>query len=354
MARNRLSITFKAIAMALVSSVFFSTPCLLALPQPFHQHSLRKRQKAAILQSDKIGLGLHTKVSSGNHSRKIHRMTANEKHITSKLVDAGKNADWPNVERIYKLYTGQATPVHTAAMVAAYRCARYEEGSAMFARMENCNALMDHAVYTIALKLFGKLRRQDAIDKLWAEDANVVNEVLCAGRINAAAEQGDIDEAVGVIDLMYARRIEVDLGHFSSAINACKHADKPSHSSALFLLEKMLEGGMTPNIVTYCSLAAAHRCAPLENLKHIRAMMAKQQLRADNVFVEIYLTSLFRKHLSAEWATVEEVVRDLKGFSKHCVLEGADVISEAKANRVKLSLLVRKIECALPQLIHDW
>eukprot|EP00930_Biecheleria_cincta_P044338 TRINITY_DN30454_c0_g1_i2.p2 TRINITY_DN30454_c0_g1~~TRINITY_DN30454_c0_g1_i2.p2 ORF type:complete len:155 (+),score=23.94 TRINITY_DN30454_c0_g1_i2:652-1116(+) len=152
---------------------------------------------------------------------------------------------------------------------------------------------------------------------------------------------------------MYARRLEADGAHFNSALNACKNAEKPSYSAALFLLEKIVEVSMTPTSVTYNTLAGAHSGAPLDRLKHVRTLMAKQGVQANNIFVEIYLTSLIRKAKTEEWNSVQEVVEALKHFNKSHLLEAVDVITEAKTNRVKLSGLVRKIDRALKHLSLD-
>ena len=102
--------------------------------------------------------------------------------------------------------------------------------------------------YTISIKLLGKLTQVDEVERLWGElvELDCVGPVEAQARIDAAADNGDIQGAAQILNFMGRKRIELDVVHFTSAINACANSHHP--------FETMLAKGIVPDVVTYGSL----------------------------------------------------------------------------------------------------
>ena len=158
--------------------------------------------------------------------------------LLSRLSEAGKKGQWSSVKQMFGKYAGCSIPVYNAAMQAAYRCGQYKEGGRIFNSLRGLpNMIPTPVTLHLAVKVFGKLRLREEVDQIWNETKQKgwVDEIRAAGRIDAAAEMGDIVCAAEVLDYMHRKDLNIDINHFHSAMNACKNAQPPSPSAALYL-----------------------------------------------------------------------------------------------------------------------
>ena len=221
--------------------------------------------------------------------------------LISVISAAGKKGDWQLVSRQFGGYAGSAAPVYMAAMQAAYRCSKYVEASQIYDKLwtlpkENLN----RAALRVALKLFGKLCDVGRVQEIWSEakDRGCVDRFMAGARIDAAAEVGDIVKAAEVMDYMDRHGLQIDTIAFNSAINACKNAEPPSHSAAMYMLGKMMERGLQPDCYTFANLVRAHRQAPLEKIQQLRADMRDRGILPNSVLADSYLSAIFGERCS--------------------------------------------------------
>ena len=220
-------------------------------------------------------------------------ITTDEKKLITSLVEAGQRGDWIQAARLWRGYSGQAVPVFSAAMQAAHRCGHFKEASCMYDRLRSdSEAKVDAATLHLGIKTYGKLLDQGRVLEIWreAEERGLVNKIIAGARVDAAAEMGNMTEAVAVLDDMGRRSLETNIINFNSAINACKNAKhRRRHEAAMFLFETVLTQSLEPTVVTFANLVGAHRAAPLQQISDLRGCMAALGIPANRVFAETYL-----------------------------------------------------------------
>ena len=224
-------------------------------------------------------------------------LSGEEKILVSRLSGAGKRRRWLDVKKLFGSYTGQAVPVYCAAMQAAYRCGRYKEGAKFYRRLrEFPNVAAQPVGLHLAVKIFGKLQMRKEVGAIWNEikENGWVDEIRAAGRIDAAAEMGDIVCAAEVLDYMGEQSLKADINHFNSAINACKNAKPPNRSAAMFLYEQLREEGLQPTISTFTVLMGTHTNAPLSAVLKIRAELSDAGLQLNTYFADSYMNALLQ------------------------------------------------------------
>ena len=187
------------------------------------------------------------------------------------------------------------------------------------------SSLPQFEMYVNAMKLYGKLDQESPVRELWAElqrplpwlapigaplelakavarshETNVllqthsvptrldlVDKIVAQARIDAAADNGDVDSAREVMAYMQKKQIEMNKLHLSSAINACANSnDKNRARNATDLFESMLDKGLKPNLVTYSSLVRSLKGSPSKDLLDALANMKVQGVKANKVFAE--------------------------------------------------------------------
>ena len=96
------------------------------------------------------------------------------------------------------------SPVYAAALHAAVRCGRYQEGAKVFELCQKRCKIIDAPVYTQALQIFGKLNEHAKVEDLWVESLEKcqLDIVLASARLAAAADLGNITGAAQILDMV--------------------------------------------------------------------------------------------------------------------------------------------------------
>ena len=227
----------------------------------------------------------------------VYDTSSKEAVLTQRLSESGKKGDWTTVNRLVSSYTGSAVPVYNAAMQAAYRCGQYRAALDIYRRLREMPKIrISPVTLHLGIKICGKLNQAQEVDNIWNEivENNWVDEIRAGGRIDAAAEMGDIQRAAEGLDYMIQSNLTVEVHHFNSAINACSNAYPPSKSAAMFLFKQLCNRDLKPTIVTYGTLVKAHRLAKLEELIRLRQQMRIRGIQTNCVFADNYVRSLLR------------------------------------------------------------
>ena len=152
-------------------------------------------------------------------------------------------------------------------------------------------------------------------------------------------EMGDVEEVKCLLEFMTDARIDADILHYSSAINACKNsANGSSHAEARDFMKELLNKGLKPNIVTFTNFAGAHRNAELEKFEHLLVMLPQHHVKPNSIFVETFLAALFHGYLSYAWS-VGDVAKQLAGVSPDRLQVARTLLQDAKAKGIKLTKL---------------
>ncbi|CAE7869890.1 unnamed protein product [Symbiodinium necroappetens] len=297
------------------------------------------KQATASVMRERSGLGIGARVTDTKSWRAV---SPEESALAGKLKAAGVKGRWTQVWRLYQDYTGIAIPVHGAAMQAAYRCRRYSEAAEMYTKLRTVNdAELNQVILVHGIKIFGKLHDADRVEAIWQEvlAKGWMDKFPATARIDAASEMGDIRAAASVLDYLQNASLPSDVIQFSSAINACKNSDeKLSYMAANVLLNRMIEEGLQPNIVTFTSFAGAHRLANLTQTKRVLSILDEQKVIPNSLFVETFLGAVFQGRLRDVWS-VSDVAERIQGTSPDRVQFALDFLDDVEARGVSFSQL---------------
>eukprot|EP00930_Biecheleria_cincta_P080279 TRINITY_DN6844_c0_g1_i4.p1 TRINITY_DN6844_c0_g1~~TRINITY_DN6844_c0_g1_i4.p1 ORF type:complete len:340 (-),score=56.73 TRINITY_DN6844_c0_g1_i4:315-1334(-) len=333
-----MHLLFRAVLLA--SAAF----CAGILISPVFSPPLRQQPLSTL--RDRQGNGLHIS------ARGLDHIATQDKVIIGKICHAERTRNWQEVERLISEYGGLAAPVYNAALTAAFRCAKYQAGTKLFLKMIELGITNTEPTYTMGMKLFAKEHRWDMVHKLWGEvqKSGVLAVPSCGARIDAAAEEGDIEGAVKILDMMYDENLEVGVSNFNSAIKACQNADKPSYVAAEFLFDKMTHAKLRPSIITFSTLMGAYSQAPLGKLQGARAQMATWGIQPDKVFLEKYVHSVFQNEKNTDLRSACKLAGFLTSINRDRLVDAATVIDEARANGVRLSEFVKHVSKLMKQM----
>ena len=305
------------------------------------------RQEPLSVLRERTGLSISQKITDP-----AFPLSPKEARLASRLAELGKKGDWQGARRLYGSYKGTGVPVINAAILAAYRCGQCQEAAGIYNKLRNLCVGVDKVSLLAGMKIFGKLQDPAMVDTIWAEvtERGWVDQFTCGARIDAAAYMGDVEGAAHVLDVMQKGKIEVYVHQFTSAILACAKAKRPSHNTALYLFNTMLDHGISPTIVTFANLAQAHVKASLEQIQRVRATMKEHDVLGNSVFAESYLGALTQRRLitarDAQAITAElEDLPEREGRLK----EAQSALLEIQASNVRLSTLCRRVLTFLEQ-----
>lgn len=194
----------------LLAIVHFTSSCCFGKP----------RQEPSSVVRERSGQALRTKADGARSPFELH---AQDKAVLTKISTASQRRDWQSVQSSFAGYTGSAVPVYTAALHAAFRCRKYKEGALIFDKCQAVCEGLDGPVFSAALRIFGKLGEHDRVRRVWNDTLAVckLNDVLASARLCAAADEGDVEGAASVLDLMESQGINIQIYHISSAMRAC-------------------------------------------------------------------------------------------------------------------------------------
>ncbi|CAK9062211.1 Pentatricopeptide repeat-containing protein At5g46100 [Durusdinium trenchii] len=326
-----------------------------ALPKQAPTHVLRRREGLEMYTHAGKNWGIVTNAKGEVEPTDLEVVpTLEERELVSKLRgEANKeNGQW---QHVLSSYSGSNPVVLTAAMHAALKKRHYEEGFQIYKKLTH----MTLPSYTIAMKLLGKLGKVDEVERLWTQliELDLVGQPQAGGRIDAAADNGDIQAAGRVLDYMKGKGIEANVLHFSSAINACANAkDQSRAEAAQGFFDQMLAAGMKPNIVTYCSLLRAFQQEPRQRLLDLLVHMKDQHVKPDSVFAESFLFIFLRQPGKGAWTTVDVIASDLRKRPLADLQVAKEFIEELRDDarpRVRLTRSCEAIDVALRRVQEE-
>lgn len=117
------------------------------------------------------------------------KMDGEERSLLGRISNAAERREWGAARSAFASYTGDAAPVYAAALHAAVRCRRYQEGAKMFELCQKRCKNIHAPAYTQALRIFGKLKDPAKVEDVWAESLEKCefDLVLDLGNITGAA-----------------------------------------------------------------------------------------------------------------------------------------------------------------------
>ena len=262
---------------------------------------------------------------------------------------AAQRGDWQAVQALFASYSGHAVAIFTTVMNAAFRCRQYRFGAQAYEKFCSIGQ-KDAPVYTLAVKTYAKLGRMDRVREIWdeARSSCKLNEALAGARIDAAADEGDVDTAASILDeLVKEKSCQVDLGHFTSAIHACAMAERPSHNAALYLFNCMLKMGIEPDVAVFSALVGAYQTAPLHLLLQAYESMKSRAIAPNQVFAEVYLTRLLQIPKDDWKRTAKDLAQELCALPRERVRAARAALAHFHHAEVVLSNFCQIMDEAL-------
>ena len=279
--------------------------------------------------------------------------TDEETRLVAELRAAARYHDWEDAQRILGHYDGSNSKVLVAAMHAAVKCRKYEDGATIFESLNKSGEALDVSSYSLAMNIFGKLGETEKVEEIWAHllEKGTVDQVAGGARIAAAAASGDIQVAQETLKYMKKKRLDLKIFHFASAINACAKSNAPDRDEvALRLFNEMIARGLKPNIFTYNSFVQASSDLPRKDLLAILDNMDRKKVQADAAFAQTFLIAFLAlgKGDRAFW-TMDNLLIEFFNFPREDLEKASEVIKNFKRKGVKLSPWCNRIESALQQ-----
>ena len=100
-------------------------------------------------------------------------------------------------------------------MNAALRCRKYEERLHWFRK--SVETRLARRVWsandkTSALRIFGKLGKPEKVRVIWdeARETCTLSHMLVPSRLHAAADEGDVETAAAMLDLLNTSKLEIN------------------------------------------------------------------------------------------------------------------------------------------------
>ena len=279
--------------------------------------------------------------------------TDEETRLVAELRAAARYHDWEDAQRILGHYDGSNSKVLVAAMHAAVKCRKYEDGATIFESLNKSGEALDVSSYSLAMNIFGKLGETEKVEEIWAHllEKGTVDQVAGGARIAAAAASGDIQVAQETLKYMKKKRLDLKIFHFASAINACAKSNAADRDEvALRLFNEMIARGLKPNIFTYNSFVQASSDLPRKDLLAILDNMDRKKVQADAAFAQTFLIAFLAlgKGDRAFW-TMDNLLIEFFNFPREDLEKASEVIKNFKRKGVKLSPWCNRIESALQQ-----
>ena len=323
----------------LTIALVFSSHCFSAPKQP---PSSRSRERA--------GSAIRAKAD------RLFKLSIAEKDVLKKISTASQAYKWQDIQSTMASYSGTAVPIYTEAMHGAFRCREYQAGAALFDKCQQASSILDAPVYGLAIKIHGKLGNHEMVRKVWNQTLRDCNftEILAAARISAAADEGDVETAAEILDLMdNTKGVAIDVHHVSSAMKACWGWKKRMNIVAQYFFDLLPKFGLKPNLIAYTNLIGAFKTANLQEIVAAYGEMKRQQISPDQIFAETFLTSVMQLKKGVFW-TPEEIRAAMLEKERLEVVERSQAAREALADfekaGVRLTRLSVKVRQALERL----
>ena len=193
----------QAMASGVLRSVLPLLLLLSLLLHPFQSgHSFAKlQQESSAAIRERSGHALRTPAAGNVGNIKLDR---EERGIVALISNAGERREWGAARSAFASYAGDAAPVYAAALQAAVRCSRYQEGAEVFEQCQKRCKTMHAPVYTQALRVYSKLNEPAKVEDVWAESLEKCqfDLVLASAGVAAAADLGNITGAAHILDMV--------------------------------------------------------------------------------------------------------------------------------------------------------
>lgn len=286
-------------------------------------------------------------------------LTEAEVQLLTSISRASEARQWSVVASLFAQYTGSSSQIYSAAMKGAFRCQKYKAGTSMYDKWLQVGGpdqepvSIHEPVFVFAIKMFGKLGEAERVRKVYqhALDVLKLSTILAAARIDAAADEGDVETAKAVLENMENSSVGIDVAHMTSAIRASHGWEKDAHKAAKDFFGMLPRLRLKADIVLFTSLVRAYHTASLNDLLLVYREMKDLKIVPNSVFAETYIVSLLQTDakigLPRELQALCNILRD-KPIERLQAAQKA--LSEFKEDKVKLSGLSKNIERALRRL----
>ena len=310
----------------------------------------RPKQLPSSIARERAGLAIRAKKAPA------FKLSSPDQQLLGKISNASEAYKWQDVQYLMASYNGTAVPIYTAAMHGAFRCREYQAGASLFEKCQQAGSTLDAPVYSLAVKIHGKLGNHEMVRKVWNQTLRDCDftDILATARISAAADEGDVETAAEILDLMNnTKGVAIQVHHVSSAVKACWGSKKRMNKVGQYFFDLLPKFGLKPNLIAYTNLIGALGTGKLQEVVAAYGDMKRQQISPDTIFAETYLTSVIQLKKGVFWAP--EKIRDAMLEKERVeVVERAQAAREALADfekaGVKLTRLSVMIRKALGQL----
>ena len=326
-------------AAAIACILCFGTHHVYNFSKIYQQESLSKAR-------ERLGKATRSRVTSALSQIKL---TKEESVLLKRISQASEKRNWPGVKRLFESYSGDAVPLYHAAMHAAFRCREYEDGAKLYSQCRQSCSYCQEPVLVTGMKIYGKLGQPNKVEEIWHEalSKKMVNRIVAAARIDAAADDGDVEKAATVLDYMQNNSLEIGLLHINSAVRSCWGMGKNSAAAARYFFDLLPEMGLRPDLVSFTTLIGAYRRASLDDILLAYQEMKSSGIKPSRVFAETCIITVLQFDKTKYYGEPKQIATSLQGTSPARLKAAKDAFADFKFAGIELSRLCTKVEKAL-------
>ena len=297
---------------------------------------------------ERSGKATRSKVLSALSQIKLTK----EESVLVKRISQASDSDkrnWPDVKRLFESYSGDAVPLHHAAMHAAFRCREYEDGAKLYSQCRKQCSSCTEPVFATGMKIYGKLGQPNKVEEIWHEalSKKMVNRIVASARIDAAADDGDVEKAATVLDYMQNNSLEIGLLHINSAVRSSWGMGKNSAAAARYFFDLLPEMGLRPDLVSFTTLVGAYRRASLDDILLVYEEMKSLGVKPNRVFAEIYIATMLDLDKTSSYNEPQKTATFLQQKSPARLKAAEDAFADFNSAGINLSMLCKKFQRAL-------
>lgn len=195
----------------------------------------RPKQQSASEVRERTGHDSRVKVRDSLENPLLP-LSNQEKQLLRRISSASERRNWWEVQSCFSKYPGKALQIYGAAMNAALRCRKYEEGALIYEKCRETCEEFDAPIFTSALRIFGKLGKPEKVRVIWdeAREKCTLSHMLVASRLHAAADEGDVETTAAMLDLLNTSKLEINSIVITSAIRSCWGWGAKQHGAAKY------------------------------------------------------------------------------------------------------------------------
>lgn len=276
-------------------------------------------------------------------------LTKEDSMLLNNISHASEKRNWTEAKRLFETYSGNAVPLYHAAMHAAFRCGKYEDGAKLYSQCRQSCSYCQEPVFATGMKIFGKLGQPNKVEEIWQEalSKNIVNQIVAGARIDAAADDGDIKQAATVLDHMQDNGLEIRTLHVNSAIRSCWGVGKNNAAAARYIFDLLPGMGLKPDIVSFTTLVGAHQKASLDKVLLAYEEMKSSGTKPNRAFAETCIIAMLQLQKTRNYDAPKQIATSLQGTSAARLKAAKDAFADFKSAGIDLSVLCTKVEKAL-------